>query len=104
MKKPSNKYKLLMIGLLLDGVGIITSSWILPAIGDFADVVWAPLAAWLMTKMYKGTAGKVAGVITFVEEIIPYVDIVPSFTLMWLYTFVFKGKAVETVDTVSAVK
>ena len=104
MKKPSNKYKLLIIGLLLDAVGVITSSWILPAIGDFADVVWAPLAAWLMTKMYKGTAGKVAGVLTFVEEIIPYVDIVPSFTLMWLYTFVFKGKAVETVDTVRAIK
>ena len=104
MKKPSNKYKLLFFGLLLDAVGVITSSWILPAIGDFADVLWAPLAAWLMTKMYKGTAGKVAGVITFVEEIIPYVDIVPSFTLMWLYTFVFKSKAVDTVDTVSTIK
>ena len=97
MKKPSNKYKLLIIGLLLDAVGVLTSSWILPAIGDFSDIVWAPLAAWLMTKMYKGTAGKVAGVITFIEEIIPYVDIVPSFTLMWLYTYVLKGKTVDKV-------
>lgn len=97
MKKPSTKYKLLIIGLLLDAVGVLTSSWILPAIGDFSDIVWAPLAAWLMTKMYKGTAGKVAGVITFIEEIIPYVDIVPSFTLMWLYTYVLKGKTVDKV-------
>lgn len=97
MSTPANKYKLLILGIFLDAVGVVTSSWIIPAIGDFADIAWAPLSAWLMTRMYKGTAGKVAGVVTFVEEIIPFVDIVPSFTIMWLYTFVFKGKAVDEV-------
>jgi hypothetical protein len=97
MSTPTNKYKLLILGIFLDAVGVVTSSWIIPAIGDFADIAWAPLSAWLMTRMYKGTAGKVAGVVTFVEEIIPFVDIVPSFTIMWLYTFVFKGKAVDEV-------
>lgn len=97
MSTPSNKYKLLIIGLVLDAIGVLTSSWVIPAIGDFADIAWAPLSAWLMTRMYKGTAGKVAGVVTFVEEIIPFVDIVPSFTIMWLYTFVFKGTSVEKV-------
>lgn len=97
MRMPTNKYKLLIIGLLMDAVGVLTSSWVIPAIGDFADIAWAPFAAWLMTRMYKGTAGKVAGIVTFIEEIIPYVDIVPSFTLMWLYTFVFKGKTVDKI-------
>ncbi|MFT6416624.1 MAG: hypothetical protein ACJARZ_001975 [Dokdonia sp.] len=89
---PTIKYKLLIIGLLMDAAGVLTSSWVIPAIGDFADIAWAPFAAWLMTRMYKGTAGKIAGLVTFVEEITPYADIVPSFTLMWLYTFMFKGE------------
>ncbi len=83
-----NKYKLLIIGLILDGLGIVTSSWIVPLFGDFADVIWAPLSAWVMTKMYKGNAGKIAGAATFIEELLPGIDIIPSFTLMWLYTHV----------------
>lgn len=99
MDDQKNKYKLLFLGLLIDVIGIITSSWVFPLIGDVADVVWAPLAAWLMTRLYKGTAGKVGGIFTFIEEIVPGLDLIPSFTLMWLYTFVFKkskvGKMVE---------
>lgn len=94
-----SKYKILFLGLLIDAFGMITSSWVLPVIGDFADVVWAPLSAWLMTRFYKGNAGKVAGVVTFIEEIIPGLDIIPSFTLMWLYTYVFqKSKLSKGID------
>jgi hypothetical protein len=35
-----------------------------PLFGEFSDVIWAPMAAYLMTRMYKGTAGKVGGVVT----------------------------------------
>jgi len=83
-----NKYKLLIIGILLDGLGIVTSSWVVPLFGDFADVIWAPLSAWIMTKMYKGNAGKIAGAATFIEELLPGIDVIPSFTLMWVYTHV----------------
>ena len=41
-------------------------------------------------KMYKGTTGKVAGIIGFIEEIFPFIDIIPTFTLTWLYTYVYK--------------
>lgn len=92
-----NKYKLLFIGLLIDVLGMLTSSWVLPVIGDFADIVWAPFTAWLMTRLYKGTAGKIAGVATFIEEIIPGLDIIPSFTLMWLYTHVIKDSKISKV-------
>ena len=40
--------------------------------------------------MYKGTEGKIASVLVFVEEVLPFTDVVPTFTLMWLYTFVWK--------------
>lgn len=85
----NKKYKDLFWGLLFDGIGML--SFIFPGIGEFSDMLWAPMAGWLMTKMYKGRAGKVAGVIAFVEELLPGIDLVPSFTLMWIYTYVFKG-------------
>lgn len=84
----SIRNKKLMLGLLLDGIGML--SFAIPLIGEFSDVVWAPLAGFLMTMMYKGRVGKVAGVLTFVEEIIPFTDVIPSFTLTWFYTYCIK--------------
>jgi hypothetical protein len=37
--------------------------------------------------MYKGTIGKAAGVIAFIEEIVPGLDFIPTFTLTWLYEY-----------------
>jgi hypothetical protein len=45
-----------------------------------------------MTKMYKGKTGKVAAIINFVEEALPGFDVIPTFTLMWLYTYVFSNE------------
>jgi hypothetical protein len=84
------KNKKLVLGILFDGIGII--SFVIPGIGEFADVVWAPLAGFLMTKMYEGRVGKVAGVLTFLEEIIPFTDIIPSFTITWIYTYWIKKR------------
>ncbi len=81
-----NKYTLLLIGLLLDGVGML--SYLFPGIGEASDAIWAPISYWLMTKLYKGKEGKIAGIITFIEEAIPGIDIIPTFTLMWIYTYV----------------
>ncbi|MGB3144315.1 MAG: hypothetical protein WBB24_09420 [Maribacter sp.] len=92
----NKKYKQLLMGLLFDGIGML--SFVIPFIGEFSDVVWAPLSAWLMTRMYKGRIGQVAGVVSFIEEIVPGFDLIPSFTLMWLYTYVFKStKSKQTV-------
>ncbi len=91
------KYKHLLLGLLFDGIGMLSIA--LPFIGDFSDVLWAPLAGWLMTRMYKGKIGQAAGIVAFVEEIIPGLDIVPSFTIMWVYTYVIKkGKNKEPIQ------
>ncbi|WP_346883156.1 hypothetical protein [uncultured Algibacter sp.] len=85
-----NKYKKLLIGILLDAVGYV--SFLIPGIGEFTDAIWAPVSGWLMTKLYKGKAGKVAGIISFVEEALPGFDVIPTFTLMWIYTYVFNKK------------
>jgi len=85
--KGQPKLKYLFLGLLFDGIGML--SFMIPGIGEFSDVIWAPLAGWIMTRMYKGRSGQVAGIVTFIEELAPGLDIIPSFTLMWLYTFIF---------------
>lgn len=85
------KYQNLILGLLFDGIGML--SFVIPFIGEFSDVVWAPIAGWLMTRMYKGKVGQAAGVVTFVEELIPGFDVIPTFTLTWIYTYLIrKGK------------
>jgi hypothetical protein len=34
--------------------------------------------------------------LTFFEEIIPLTDFIPSFTLMWIYTFIIKAEKGES--------
>ncbi len=95
-----NKRRYLILGILFDAIGM--ASFMVPGIGAFSDIIWAPVAAWLMSRMYKGRIGQAAGVITFIEEIIPGLDIIPTFTIMWFYTYVFKkNKTGKIIDVPS---
>ena len=84
------KYRKLFLGLLLDGIGMLSLA--LPGLGEFLDLIWAPVAGWIMVRMYPGRKGKIAGVIAFLEELLPGLDVIPSFTLMWVYTFLLDRK------------
>ena len=84
------KYRNLLLGLLFDGIGML--SFMIPGIGEFSDVIWAPIAGWLMTRLYKGRVGQAAGLIAFTEELIPGLDIIPTFTLTWIYTYLLRKK------------
>lgn len=85
----SNKYKLLLLSILFDGVGML--SFAIPFIGEFSDIIWAPLSAFIIYKMYGGILGKGVGIISFVEEIgIFGSDFIPTFTLTWIYNYLIK--------------
>ena len=71
----------LLICVLLDAVGMM--SFTLPLIGDFGDVIWAPLSAIIYMKMFGGKMGIFGGAFSFLEEILPVTDIIPTFTLSW---------------------
>lgn len=88
--KPNTKNIHLILSLLCDAIGMF--SFAIPVLGEFSDLIWAPLAGFLMTYMYKGKVGKIAGIITFLEEIIPFTDFIPSFTLTWIYWYLVKKK------------
>ncbi len=87
------KNKLLIKGLIYDVVGMATMA--IPLVGPFLDIVWAPIAANKMVEMYPGKKGKIASVLVFIEEILPFTDIIPTFTLMWFYTFVWKKDPIQ---------
>jgi hypothetical protein len=83
-----SKYTKLILGLVLDGIGMLSLA--IPGLGEFLDILWAPFSGWFMTQLYPGRKGKIAGVLAFLEELLPGLDLIPSFTLMWLYTYLLK--------------
>ena len=73
----------------MDGIGVLTST--VTIVGDFADIVWAPLSAFIIYKMYKGTEGKIGGLVSLVEEAgIFGTDLIPTFTITWVYKYLLK--------------
>lgn len=86
MKIPKNK--IFVKSIVYDVIGMATLA--IPVVGPFLDIIWAPYAAKQMSEMYPGRNGKIASVFVFIEEILPFTDVIPTFTLMWLYTYVWK--------------
>ena len=60
----TKKYKLLLLGILCDGIGML--SFVIPFIGEYNDVILAPLSAFILYKMYNSTEGKI---VSFIEEV-----------------------------------
>lgn len=87
---PQGAIQKLLLGIIFDAVGMLSFS--IPFIGEFGDVIWAPMSAFILARMYKGTVGKVGGFISFVEELLPFTDIIPTFTLTWIYTHIIRKK------------
>jgi hypothetical protein len=75
----------LFLGILFDLIGM--ASYALPFLGEFTDVVWAPISGVLMIWMYKGNLGKIGGVLSTIEELLPGIDFIPTFTLTWIYKY-----------------
>ncbi|MEZ4837686.1 hypothetical protein [Flavobacterium sp.] len=80
----------LLLSILFDGIGML--SYLVPFLGTISDVIWAPIAGLLLMRMYKGTVGTVGGFIVFVEELLPGIDFIPTFTITWIYTYLIKKK------------
>ena len=85
--KSNTDYKItkLILGIIFDLIGMI--SYVIPGVAETIDIVWAPVGAFILSRMYKGTVGKVGGIIEFIEEIVPGTDIIPTFTLVWFYEY-----------------
>ena len=86
-----NKYIKLAKCVLLDVIGVTSAA--IPVIGPFVDVVWAPIAASISYNMFGNKKGKYTSLVTFIEELLPATDIIPSFTIFCiLFDFFGIGK------------
>ncbi len=74
----NKKYKKLIWCIILDAIGM--ASYSMPLL----DIVWAPAAAFISFKMFGEKRGKYTALFTFIEEALPYTDVVPSFTIFWI--------------------
>uniref|UniRef100_A0A7S4EVB8 Uncharacterized protein n=2 Tax=Chrysotila carterae TaxID=13221 RepID=A0A7S4EVB8_CHRCT len=68
----------LPICILLDLVG--DSSELVPFLGEFTDLGFAPIEAGLLKALFQSNAIASIG---FVEEILPFTDVIPTFTIAW---------------------
>jgi hypothetical protein len=94
------KQSKLIFGIVFDLVGIM--SYAIPLLGEAIDIIWAPITLYLMTKMYPGKSGVAAGIFSAIEELTPGLDIIPTFTITWFYTYVLnpdKPKHVIDIDS-----
>src|SRR6185295_6664657 len=73
----------LVFCLVMDIIGYAT--YAVPVLGEFGDIIWAPISAIIFFITFGGWKGAFGGVFNFVEEILPGTDFIPSFTLMWLW-------------------
>lgn len=85
----NNKGTMLVLSLLFDVIGML--SYVIPVFAEVTDLFWAPILALLLLTMFKGTAGKLASIFGLIEELLPFVDVIPTFTITWFYTYVIKG-------------
>ncbi|CAN5204989.1 hypothetical protein BH11BAC6_BH11BAC6_10040 [soil metagenome] len=88
-KKPS-----LVFCIIMDLIGY--ASYAIPGIGEFADVIWAPVSGLIFFFTFGGWRGAFGGIFNFVEELLPGTDFIPSFTIMWLVQYFGRNKAVHT--------
>lgn len=82
----------LLFCVIMDLIGYAT--YTIPFLGEIADVIWAPVSAFIFYFSFGGWKGSLGGIFNFVEELLPGADFIPSFTLMWLLQSVTKKKAV----------
>lgn len=94
-----DKKLLLVLAVLFDFIGYATYS--IPALGEFGDLFWAPIAGALNYAMFGGMVGAMGGAFTFIEEILPMTDFIPSFTLTWLFVYYFKKSRNTEVERFS---
>jgi hypothetical protein len=67
--------------VLMDLIGYAT--YLIPGLGEFGDIIWAPISGIIFFITFGGWKGAFGGIFNFIEEILPGTDFIPSFTIMW---------------------
>ena len=76
-KKKKLDFEKLLISIVIDVIG--SASGLVTLLGEVSDFVWAPIAALILRSLY---ASNVVFALEFLEEILPFTDILP-FATTW---------------------
>jgi hypothetical protein len=74
----------LVVSLIIDFIG--SSSYLVPVVGESFDLAWAPIQTILIMARYDECMPSLKYV-SFLEEIIPFTDVLPSASLGWVRQF-----------------
>ena len=72
-------FNLLYLCVFIDVIG--DTSYLLPGVGEGEDLLWAPISALVVGKIFNSSA---LGTLDFAKEILPFSDVLPVATLGWV--------------------
>jgi hypothetical protein len=81
--------------LVMDILG--SATYAIPVLGEFLDVLWAPLSAFMFFRMFGGTRGLFGGAFNLFEELMPGLDFIPTFTIAWFMQYAQRRKNTITI-------
>ena len=86
----NKRIKYLIGSIFLDLIGMFT--YLIPVFGEIGDVIFAPFYGLAIFVMYRKRvfSASVGGTVGLIEELLPGTDIIPTATLMWIYTFIIR--------------
>lgn len=88
-KRPDRVVKLALC-IAIDLLGSISE--LIPVLGELFDLLWAPIAAYTLRSLYAGS--NVIFVLEFIEEILPFSDLIPLATICWIVETYFDDSEV----------
>jgi hypothetical protein len=98
---PVQEHKLpsLAVCIVMDLLG--HASFAIPILGELLDFIWAPVSALIYMKMFGFKKGLFGGIFNFVEEILPGLDIIPTFTITWFIHYFRRGRETYTITPIT---
>jgi hypothetical protein len=96
---PEKPMPSLAICILMDFLGYATFG--IPILGEFLDLIWAPISGMIYFRMFGGAKGLFGGAFAFLEELLPGTDFIPTFTITWLLQYSRRKKKAYTIQAVS---
>jgi hypothetical protein len=73
--------------ILMDVIG--SAVIVIPVLGE---LIWAPISALIFWRMFGFSKGFLGGIFSFIEELIPGIDFIPTFTIMWFVQYAKRKK------------
>jgi hypothetical protein len=82
--EPIEKLPSLAFCIVMDLLGMATFAAL--GLGEWFDLIWAPISAMIFYRTFGGMTGAIGSMANLVEEILPFTDFIPTFTIGYFYT------------------